>query len=75
MDVDRFRPALRLGRDVTLFVGGIAGIVHETVVAHSERPTLLILFSAMIGLPFAIKADQGSKPEPKKTDDASEVQG
>lgn len=38
-------------RDVLLFVGGMAGVLHETVIATAERPTLLILFAAMMGLP------------------------
>lgn len=61
LDEERVRPWLRLGRTVALFVVGIAGVIHETVVSHGERPTLLILFAAMIGLPFALKADEGSK--------------
>lgn len=40
-----------LFRDVGLFLGGIAGVVHETVLSKAERPTLLILFAAMMGLP------------------------
>lgn len=38
-------------RDIGLFVGGIAGVVHETLFTHSDRPELLILFAAMMGLP------------------------
>lgn len=37
-------------RDVTLFLAGLAGVLHETI-AHSERPTLLLLFAAMMGMP------------------------
>jgi hypothetical protein len=38
-------------RDIALFIGGMGGVLHETLVAKAERPTLLILFAAMMGLP------------------------
>lgn len=34
-----------------LFLGGLAGTVHETLLVQNDRPTLLILFAAMMGLP------------------------
>lgn len=34
-----------------MFVFGLLGVVHETVISQAERPTLLILFAAMMGLP------------------------
>ena len=47
-------------RSITLFFGGFAGAFHETVVAHAERPTLLLLFAAMMGLPaFLEKKEEG----------------
>lgn len=42
-------------RDVVLFLGGLAGVVHETVLTQAERPTLLILFAAMMGLPAFLR--------------------
>lgn len=48
-------------RDVVLFVGGLAGAAHETVrlaAAGEERPTLLLLFAAMMGLPAFFRADE-----------------
>jgi choline-glycine betaine transporter len=45
-------------RDVTLFLGGLAGVGHETIIATAERPTLLILFAAMMGLPAFLRQDQ-----------------
>lgn len=42
-------------RDVLLFVGGLAGVIHETALTQSERPTLLILFAAMMGLPAFLR--------------------
>jgi hypothetical protein len=38
-------------RDALLFLGGLGGVAHETLLTHSDRPTLLILFAAMMGLP------------------------
>ncbi len=38
-------------RNSALFGGGLAGVAHETLLTHAERPTLLILFAAMMGLP------------------------
>lgn len=61
-------------RDAALFMGGMAGVFHETVLQTGERPTLLILFAAMMGLPAFLRADQlrsrGWTPpeiEPSKT--------
>lgn len=49
-------------RDITLFVGGLAGVFHETVVSNVERPTLLILFAAMLGLPAFLRQDAKQAP-------------
>lgn len=45
-------------RDIALFVGGLAGVAHETLIAAKERPTLLILFAAMLGLPAFLKTKE-----------------
>jgi hypothetical protein len=46
-------------RDVLLFLLGAGGVIHETLIATAERPTLLILFAAMMGLPaFLQKPDK-----------------
>jgi hypothetical protein len=44
-------------RDVILLIAGLSGILHETVIENSERPTLLMLFAAMIGLPAFLRKD------------------
>lgn len=36
-------------RDI-LFWAGLAGITYETVVEHADRPYLLAVFGAMVGL-------------------------
>lgn len=51
-------------RDIILFLGGMGGVVHETILTGSERPTLLILFAAMMGLPAFLRADEKKDPPP-----------
>jgi hypothetical protein len=36
-----------------MFVAGLLGVLHETL-GHGERPSLLVLFAAMMGMPFAL---------------------
>jgi hypothetical protein len=45
-------------RDVVIFSTGIVGIVHEIFFANTDRPTLIILFGAMIGLPAFLHFDE-----------------
>lgn len=47
-----------LVRDVVLFFGGLLGVVHETFLSDLERPALLILFAAMMGLPAFLRTDE-----------------
>lgn len=47
--------AVRTLRDVILFVLGVLGIVHETIVIEQERPFLLVLFASMVGLTGIIR--------------------
>lgn len=58
-------PALR---DILLFFGGLAGVFHETAIAVGERPTLLILFAAMMGLPAFLRQDESKKEQQKKSE-------
>ena len=48
-------------RDILLFLGGLAGIVHETLFQQTDRPELLVVFSAMVGLPTFLRADSGRR--------------
>lgn len=41
-----------------LFLGGMGGIVHETFFTQLDRPSLLVLFATMVGLPKLIGLDQ-----------------
>lgn len=52
-----------LSRDIVLFIGGLIGVMHETAFAEIERPTLLILFAAMMGLPAFLQQDKNEKIE------------
>lgn len=47
-----------LTRDLVLFVGGLAGVVHETAFSQVERPALLMLYAGMMGLPAFLAADR-----------------
>lgn len=56
--VQRNGAGLRQVRSGVLFVVGLVGIGYETIVEHTERPTLLLLFAAMIGLPAFLRLDE-----------------
>jgi hypothetical protein len=49
-------------RTAVLFLGGLAGVAYETLVNQSDRPTLLIMFGAMMGLPLFLKSDEKHPP-------------
>jgi len=48
-------------RDMLLFVGGMAGVANEALIKEAERPTLLLLYAAMLGLPAFLRQDERSK--------------
>lgn len=60
--------AARVSRDTILFVGGLAGLTYETVIASTEKPTLIIAFVGMLGLPLFIRGDEARRNG--KEDDA-----
>jgi hypothetical protein len=49
--------AWRLTRSKILLAFGLLGAFHETVVAQSPRPYLLLLFASMMGLASLAKLD------------------
>lgn len=61
-----------LARDTVLFLGGLSGVAHETLVQHADRPTLLILFAAMMGLPAFLAAETKPQWAPRKRHDHDE---
>lgn len=56
----------RITRDGVLFTAGLLGVMNEALLRDgTERPTLLVLFAAMMGLPVFLRQDE--KPNDKKT--------
>ncbi len=53
----------KVTRDATLFLSGLVGIAYETLAKAGERPTLLLLFAAMVGLPAFLRGDEKRKGE------------
>jgi hypothetical protein len=48
-------------RDSILFVGGLAGIVYQTLFAPAVSEALLVVFAAMVGLPVFLRRDESGK--------------
>lgn len=56
--MQRFKPeTVRAIRDATLFIGGLLGVVHEAFFTNFDRPGLLVLFAAMMGLPAFLRTN------------------
>ena len=51
--------SFRRVRDGALFLTGLLGVLHETVLTSLDRPDLLLLFAAMMGLPAFLGFDRG----------------
>lgn len=66
-----FDISTRPGRDLVLFVGGLAGVVHETFLTNGERQYLLIFFGVMMGLPAYLAARPTADPK----EEASKANG
>ena len=64
---------MRISRDSILFVAGLAGIGYETLAQAGERPTLLLLFAAMAGLPAFLTTDE-SRKKPSRDDPDEDAQ-
>jgi len=45
-------------RDFVLFVGGMLGVIYETLVEKADRPALLAVFGGMLGLPVFLRRDE-----------------
>lgn len=59
------KPSLKQIRGTALFLAGLAGVAYETIASQADRPTLLITFAAMMGLPLFLKADDKAlRPKP-----------
>lgn len=55
---------IKVARTTILFTAGLSGIAFETLAQDGERPTFLLLFAAMIGLPTALALDERRKDTP-----------
>ncbi len=55
-------------RNTILFVFGLLGIGYETLAEGGERPTLLLLFAGMVGLPAFLKGDEKAQQKKGDTD-------
>jgi hypothetical protein len=53
--------SLRVSRDTILFIVGLLGIAYETLIDAVDKPTLLIGFFAMVGLPVFLRTDEKAK--------------
>lgn len=57
---------VRFTRDSILFAAGLAGVFYCTVFDKAERPTLLLLFGAMMGLPAFLRTDEQVRSKAKR---------
>jgi hypothetical protein len=64
---------LRITRDGVLFVIGVLGIAHETLIADADRPTLLLLFAGMVGLPAFLHKDEKAQQKEKEESHADDT--
>jgi hypothetical protein len=59
-------------RDAALFLTGLGLIVYEAVVRTGpERPTLLLLYAGMVGLPAFLRADERRVPQDPTPEESS----
>jgi len=57
----------RITRDGVLFTAGLLGVMNEALLRDgTERPTLLVLFAAMMGLPVFLRQDEKHKDDDTK---------
>lgn len=58
------KPADRWGtwekrlRDLVIFVVAIGGMINELFFQQEPRPTILLFLTGVLGLPFALRADE-----------------
>lgn len=50
-----------------MFVVGIAGIIHQTLLTSGDRPYLLAVFTAMLGVPVYLQS--AAKPMAAEEED------
>lgn len=66
---------VRITRDTALLLFGMAGVAYETLVEHIDRPYLLGVFGACLGLPAFFRTDErrngNGKEAPKERESRS----
>lgn len=55
----------KITRDIILFASGLALTVNEALRAGPERPSLLVLFAGMMGLPAVFRFDEIRRKDSK----------
>lgn len=71
----RRRRLPRLTRDTVIFLAGLAGMAHETLFAHAERPFLIAVFAAMLGLPAFLRFDERAAHDNTDSADGRQTNG
>lgn len=56
-------------RDAVLFLSGLGGVVHETLISPEPREVLLIVFAAMMGLPAFLRMDEAEAKKDERKDE------
>jgi hypothetical protein len=54
----------KIVRNAILFFGGLAGVLHETLIADIAEPLLLALYASMMGLPAFLRRDERREEPP-----------
>ncbi len=52
-----------------MFLIGAIGFFHELIVSQAERPFILALAGALMGLPFVLSADGNIRSKPPEDED------
>jgi hypothetical protein len=52
-------------RDAITFLVGAGGFTHEVIWTRAERPTLLFVCLALMGVPFFLRKDEADAPSPQ----------
>lgn len=55
--------SFRISRDVVLFVSGLSGMIHETVIAAEPRLVLIPAFLGMMGATAVLRLDEKRKDD------------
>ncbi len=58
-----------LNRSTAMFLLGAGGFIYELTRSGAERPLILALIGALMGLPFFLNTDLKRQPPPPEDDD------